>query len=73
MTVGTAVNVVGGGAGTIDGGDPSLHKQPLDLQALLYKFEHALLMYEHETRILQKLLGWCESAVERLHHDVDDR
>lgn len=55
----------------IDGESPEA-KPPIDLQVLLYKFEHALLMQEHETRILQKLLGWCECAVERLHHDVDD-
>lgn len=57
---------------TCTDGDLFDPKPPFDLQVLLYKFEHALLMHEHETRILQRLLGWCESAVERLHHDVDD-
>lgn len=55
------------------GGEDYLEAQPpFDLQVLLYKYEHALLMHEHDTRILQRLLGWCELAVERLHHEVDD-
>jgi len=43
-----------------------------DIQAMLYKFEHLLLMQEHETRILQHLLSWCESVIDRLHREVDD-
>ncbi|KAJ9655905.1 hypothetical protein H2198_005346 [Neophaeococcomyces mojaviensis] len=43
-----------------------------DLQGLLYNFEHSLLMQEHETKILQKLLDWCDTAIEHLQRDLDD-
>lgn len=43
-----------------------------DTQAMLYQFEHALLMQEHESKILQHLLNWCESVVDKLHREIDD-
>ncbi|KAK5098595.1 hypothetical protein LTR70_002482 [Exophiala xenobiotica] len=50
----------------------SSHSPSTDIQAMLYKFEHLLLMQEHDTRILQHLLSWCESVIDRLHREVDD-
>ncbi|KAK5940279.1 hypothetical protein PMZ80_007699 [Knufia obscura] len=53
-------------------GDPDDPASTADIQAMLYKFEHLLLMQEHETRILQNLLSWCESVINRLHRELDD-
>ena len=44
----------------------------IDVQAMLYRFEHLLLMQEHDTKILQHLLNWCESVTDRLHRELDD-
>jgi len=44
----------------------------IDVQALLYNFEHSLLMQEHELKILQSLFNWCETAVDHLQRDLDD-
>ena len=43
-----------------------------DIQALLYTFEHNLLMQEHSTKILQNLLSWCEATIDKMQREVDD-